>query len=183
MSSGPAKGYVEALEHRLASTENALLRMCLVADERLLEEAFRRDIGNHENHAPFTSATSTPRRAEVKKATESIAQWESLPLNTAEDLRRWATSSWGPSVIKETSARNGGEISEEDTALQIKSPPSATPAQHFGAAAQGLSNMAQPAQIEPHALLAPVAATRQPGRDRNSIRAALTEEFKRQYLW
>ena len=40
MDSGPAKGYMEALEHRLKITEDALLKLLAVADDSQIESAF-----------------------------------------------------------------------------------------------------------------------------------------------
>lgn len=75
----------------MAATEKALLRLCARANERLLQEAFDFD-GDAETqeHTHLGRASTVTGRADVKKASEAIAQWESLPLSTSEDLKQWA---------------------------------------------------------------------------------------------
>lgn len=95
---GPAKGYVEALEHRLAATEAALLQLYSVVDERLLEAAFQdseaymaqRSGGEGGGGGGAYAGNGVARQAEHKRADDNLAQWECFPLLTAADVKHWA---------------------------------------------------------------------------------------------
>ncbi|KZZ91133.1 Zn(2)-C6 fungal-type DNA-binding domain protein [Moelleriella libera RCEF 2490] len=96
-SRGPAKGYVEALEHRLAATEAALLQLYSVVDERLLEAAFQdseaymaQRSGGEGGGGGAYAGNGVARQAENKRADDNLAQWECFPLLTAADVKHWA---------------------------------------------------------------------------------------------
>lgn len=92
--SGPAKGYIEALEQRLAVTEAVLLQLLQVSGDNVLQDAFkhepsrRTDVFNTAATAT-TTTTDAAGRIEAKK-TGTIAHWDSFPLNTADEVKRWA---------------------------------------------------------------------------------------------
>lgn len=79
--SGPAKGYTEALEHRLRETESALLRIISVVDGATLSSAFAGSMasGIVDTH-PDTNADKA----------EMAAHWEQFPLATSGDIINWA---------------------------------------------------------------------------------------------
>ncbi|PNY18342.1 Uncharacterized protein TCAP_07544 [Tolypocladium capitatum] len=82
---GLAKGYVEALEHRLAVTEDALLQILSVASDDMVESAY----GSGGNNPSRTAYTGIAACGEVRK-TDLLTRWEQFPLTTAGDVRRWA---------------------------------------------------------------------------------------------
>ncbi|KAL1874748.1 hypothetical protein VTK73DRAFT_225 [Phialemonium thermophilum] len=88
---GPVKGYVEALEHRLEVTENALLRLLAVSDEERLALAFRPDSEPVVTLPRVQSVASADAgsRAEVSKA-DLLAHWEQFPLTNLDEIRHWA---------------------------------------------------------------------------------------------
>ncbi|THC99412.1 hypothetical protein EYZ11_001136 [Aspergillus tanneri] len=82
---GPAKGYIEALEHRLHETETVLLKVLSdISDEKLskiiVQDKSSRTSGdrNHPRYPPF------PRQD--KRGAE---YWKRFPLDTAQGIRRW----------------------------------------------------------------------------------------------
>ncbi|KAE8147856.1 hypothetical protein BDV25DRAFT_142334 [Aspergillus avenaceus] len=76
---GPAKGYIEALEHRLHETENVLLRVLAQASDSQLSAALvgERQMRSDE-YSPFLRAGK--RGAEY---------WKEFPLDTVSSVRRW----------------------------------------------------------------------------------------------
>ncbi|KAL7930361.1 hypothetical protein V8C35DRAFT_313043 [Trichoderma chlorosporum] len=89
---GPAKGYIEALEHRLAVTEAVLLQLLQVSDDAVLQDAFKHEPSKRAdvlNTAAAATTTDAAGRIEAKK-TGTIAHWDNFPLNTADDVKRWA---------------------------------------------------------------------------------------------
>lgn len=88
---GLAKGYVEALEHRLAATEQILLNLMAVVGDDAVESAFRGGSMLRDGASGATSAghTGIASRAEVQKS-DLLATWQQFPLETAEHVRKWA---------------------------------------------------------------------------------------------
>ncbi len=80
-SSGPAKGYTEALEHRLRETESALLRIISVVDGATLSSAFADSMAS--------GIIDTHPDTNTDKA-EMAAHWEQFPLSTSGDIINWA---------------------------------------------------------------------------------------------
>jgi hypothetical protein len=158
-------------------TETALLRLSLRADERLLEAAFHDDIEG--------SSSSVSRRAESKMSSESMAQWESLPLNTAEDLQRWARAISQPLERTMTSTRaHGRHNAMGESAIQPRSSSVSTQSKspdHIGEEVLRSSDTAQLPPQEPGAPRAQAMTPSRPDRDQDSL--AITPEFRRQYLW
>ncbi|GIK02294.1 hypothetical protein Aspvir_006343 [Aspergillus viridinutans] len=69
---GPAKGYFEALEHRLHETEHVLLRLLAHMSDEQLSIAVERD------QSPF-----------LRSRKNDAQYWRRHPLRTARDLREW----------------------------------------------------------------------------------------------
>ncbi|KAM3560157.1 hypothetical protein MY1884_003106 [Beauveria asiatica] len=92
-SRGPAKGYTEALEHRLRETETALLRIVSVVDGPTLEAAFHDSGGGGGARVGMPDAIS---EAKTDKA-EMAAHWETFPLSTPGDIMTWANDQRAPS--------------------------------------------------------------------------------------
>ncbi|KAK8147932.1 hypothetical protein G3M48_000723 [Beauveria asiatica] len=92
-SRGPAKGYTEALEHRLRETETALLRIVSVVDGPTLEAAFHDSGGGGGARGGMPDAIS---EAKTDKA-EMAAHWETFPLSTPGDIMTWANEQLPPS--------------------------------------------------------------------------------------
>ncbi|KAH7127531.1 hypothetical protein EDB81DRAFT_143875 [Dactylonectria macrodidyma] len=104
---GPAKGYTEALEHRLRETETALLRLWMTTTEDSVELAFKQN-----DHLPGSSSLSSndgqqaPSRAGPNKA-HVISQWEDFPLTSAQDIGRWAREAKGAIKASENRSMRG----------------------------------------------------------------------------
>ncbi|KND93719.1 hypothetical protein TOPH_01893 [Tolypocladium ophioglossoides CBS 100239] len=88
---GLTKGYVEALEHRLEITEDALLQILSVAGDDIVESAYGSGgiLGKNPSGAACAVRASITGRREVRK-TDFLARWEQFPLSTADDVRIWA---------------------------------------------------------------------------------------------
>jgi len=82
MHRGPAKGYIEGLEHRLKETESLLLQLLPVVTEDYLEAVTT----DHEG-SPSRSTTA-PRRPMLNNKT-GVEYWEQYPLDSLENIRRW----------------------------------------------------------------------------------------------
>ncbi|RHZ59394.1 uncharacterized protein CDV56_103964 [Aspergillus thermomutatus] len=76
---GPAKGYIEALEHRLHETEHVLLKLLAQMTDEQLSVAVERD-----------QSLSQPRYPPFLRFGKNDAQyWRRYPLRTARELREW----------------------------------------------------------------------------------------------
>jgi hypothetical protein len=82
MYSGPARGYIEGLEHRLRETENLLLQVLPVVPEDYLEA-----ITTDHQGSPARSATAL--RRPVLNNKTNVEYWEQFPLDSIENIRRW----------------------------------------------------------------------------------------------
>lgn len=82
---GPAKGYTGALEHRLQEVEGAFLQLLSVVDEGTVESAFS-------NWETEIQRQASPLPTDGLKTNNSnlISLWGKYPLNTAEDVKKWA---------------------------------------------------------------------------------------------
>lgn len=94
ISSGPIKGYTEALEHRLEVTENALLRILSVIEPTVLQAAFhnRENPSNTDEELNASSAAkdvSLVRSSEDKSAL--MAHWDEYALDNADSILRWSS--------------------------------------------------------------------------------------------
>jgi hypothetical protein len=80
MTRGPAKGYVEALEHRLQVTEGLLLKLLSHISDPVLSSISPEDSlsSNGPGYAPLA-------RLEKK----GIEEWSQFPLDTAQGIRKW----------------------------------------------------------------------------------------------
>ncbi|KAH6970930.1 hypothetical protein BKA56DRAFT_595614 [Ilyonectria sp. MPI-CAGE-AT-0026] len=108
---GPAKGYTEALEHRLRETENALLRLWMATTEVSVEQAFEESVSLPEacSRSPNEGRQVSPRPASDKSS--AVTQWENYPLQTALDVARWAKEAKGATKASETQmAINDGAL-------------------------------------------------------------------------
>lgn len=88
---GPVKGYAEMLRQRLEATENALLRLLLAADEKTILAAYGNGSDSLEDSSGL-QVTIPPDilvGSELKKAALA-AHWDQFPLQTVEDVKRWA---------------------------------------------------------------------------------------------
>lgn len=107
---GPAKGYVEALEHRLQVTESVLLRLLSQVSDPELSHIFPEDslLGDTgTGYAPLA-------RLEKKGAEE----WSQFPLDSAQNIRKWqrvctrqgSNGSGSPTVEPENSSTVHGGV-------------------------------------------------------------------------
>ncbi|KAF1739722.1 hypothetical protein CRV24_001658 [Beauveria bassiana] len=121
---GPAKGYTEALEHRLRETETALLRIVSVVDGATLEAAFQ-DSGAR-SHIPDAVSEAKTDKAEM------AARWETFPLSTPGDIMTWANEQRAPSqdsragddaamrLSEGSAARLGQQLSNHDSLMEFE---------------------------------------------------------------
>lgn len=111
LNSGPAKGYTDALEHRLRETETALLRLWMATAEDSVELAFGDKV-----HLPDSSSLSpnygqqTPARTGSDKA-HVASQWENFPLTSAQDIGRWAREAKGAAKASESRSMRDDSVS------------------------------------------------------------------------
>ncbi|KAJ5139680.1 hypothetical protein N7448_003088 [Penicillium atrosanguineum] len=77
---GPARGYVEALEHRLQMTEGVLLRLLSQVSDPDLSNIFPGDslLGDRTGYAPLA-------RLEKK----GVEEWSQFPLDSVQSVRKW----------------------------------------------------------------------------------------------
>ncbi|KEY77852.1 transcription factor C6 [Aspergillus fumigatus] len=98
---GPAKGYIEALEHRLHETEQILLRLLAHMTDEQLSIALER------NQSPF-----------LRSGKNDAQYWRRYPLRTACDLRKWQqdcfarTSVAGPPMFSSSRRTDASAQSE-----------------------------------------------------------------------
>lgn len=81
-SRGPAKGYVETLEHRLRVTENALFKLLSDVSDSQLKAIFPEDASSRKD-------TGTPYAPLARIEKKGIDHWAQYPLDTAENIRKW----------------------------------------------------------------------------------------------
>ncbi|KAK5058632.1 hypothetical protein LTR84_010896 [Exophiala bonariae] len=94
---GPAKGYIEGLEHRLHEAESLLLALLpLITPSQLHTAADCLNSNSTSNNLGVTSrdsASPTPRNTRssppVLNKKTGIDYWESFPLDTVENIRKW----------------------------------------------------------------------------------------------
>ncbi|KAJ5678788.1 hypothetical protein N7462_007032 [Penicillium macrosclerotiorum] len=79
---GPAKGYVEALEHRLQITENVLLTLLSQVSETQLGNVFPERLASKQE-----KRTAYAPLARIEK--KGIEDWSQYPLDTARNIRIW----------------------------------------------------------------------------------------------
>jgi hypothetical protein len=85
---GPAKGYIEGLEHRLHEAETLLLQLLPLVTPDQLSTATNLVISNNEamdSPDHYGSRSSPP----VLNKKTGIEYWENFPLDTVENVRRW----------------------------------------------------------------------------------------------
>ncbi|RAK81080.1 Zn(II)2Cys6 transcription factor domain-containing protein [Aspergillus fijiensis CBS 313.89] len=86
---GPAKGYIEALEHRLQETESLLLKFLAHMSDAQISSSIHS--AQSDIHPGMTAARSpppsyTPSSRSGKRGTE---YWKQFPLNSVQDVRAW----------------------------------------------------------------------------------------------
>ncbi|EXJ91586.1 hypothetical protein A1O3_00134 [Capronia epimyces CBS 606.96] len=98
-SIGPAKGYIEGLEHRLHEAESLLLALLplispdqlnCAADSLLVESTTNsntKGLNSRDSHSPTPRAMRNSPPVLNKKT--GIEYWESFPLDTVENIRKW----------------------------------------------------------------------------------------------
>lgn len=101
MCRGPAKGYIEGLEHRLRETESLLLQLLPAVAEDYLEA-----VTTDYEGSPSRS-TTTPRRPILNNKT-GVEYWEQYPLDSLDNVRRWQQD-----CSEGRSYRNSAQSSQE----------------------------------------------------------------------
>ena len=78
---GPAKGYVEALEHRLQVTEGVLLRLLSQVSDPALSHIFPED--------SLLGDTGTGYAPLARLEKKGVEEWSQFPLDSAQNIRKW----------------------------------------------------------------------------------------------
>lgn len=96
------------LKQRLEATENALLRLLLVADETTITAAFSNssDFMGEATCLPSTNVHDMPGSVEVKKAALAT-HWDQFPLRTAEEVKCWAREVLRSPMVPSTEKSRG----------------------------------------------------------------------------
>lgn len=118
-----------------------LLQLLEVSDDAVLQDAFKHEPSKRADvlHMAATAAAATTTdaagRIEAKK-TGTIAHWDNFPLNTADEVKRWAGEVLGrrtdnsnnSSSSSSSMAMNGTAQDEADQDLSFKTYPVVPPA-------------------------------------------------------
>lgn len=203
--SGPAKGYIEALEQRLAVTEAVLLQLLQVSGDNVLQDAFkhepsrRTDVFNTAATAT-TTTTDAAGRIEAKK-TGTMAHWDSFPLNTADDVKRWAGEVLGHNNTGTHAGNPAGSIAMNGTAHEgadpttsfetYPVPPDLRPKSLAEASSRASAEAFPPRSMEPTTTALPTAAEPALGSGTMFVRDMapqgevfdLSQDFRRQFVW
>ncbi|KAM0450505.1 hypothetical protein ACHAO4_006483 [Trichoderma viride] len=203
MMGGPAKGYIEALEQRLAVTEAVLLQLLQVSGDSVLQDAFKHEPGRRTDVVNMASAATTTTdaagRIEAKK-TGTIAHWDNFPLNTADDVKRWAGEVLGHNTGDQAGNRtssittNGTGLEEANPTMSFETypvPPDPLPKSLTEAGSRASAEAFPPRSLEPIATALPTAAEPVLGSGTMFARdmAAqgevfdLSQDFRRQFVW
>lgn len=102
--SGPAKGYVEALEHRLQVTEGVLVKLLSQVPDAQLATTFPE--GKVLDHDVGTGYVPLAR---LEK--KGIEEWSRFPLDTAPNIRTWQQVCMGQGAIESSNRTNEADRS------------------------------------------------------------------------
>ncbi len=126
---GPAKGYIEGLEHRLHEAESLLLALLPVVSAEQLKCAADSLLDSSstvinipgiktrdsQSPGPHASRSSPP----ILNKKTGIDYWESFPLDTVDNIRKWqddcAVHSGNPNLQLQSSFRNSIDDSRSHT--------------------------------------------------------------------
>ena len=126
---GPAKGYIEGLEHRLHEAETLLLQLLPTVTPQQLESATAGLSSTHANSrdSPDQYGRSSPPMLNKKTG---IEYWDTFPLATVENIRRWQQDCALHSQFRDDlagSSRNGSRPNSIDISRENAAPPSRKP--------------------------------------------------------
>ncbi|KAL6900208.1 hypothetical protein GGI43DRAFT_62481 [Trichoderma evansii] len=205
---GPAKGYIEALEQRLAVTEAVLLQLLQVSDDTVLQDAFKHEPSRRTDVLNMAASTTTDAAGRIEaKKTGTIAHWDNFPLNTADDVKRWAgevlghnTSPHAGNLTENLIGNRTGSIIMNGTTHEEADPtsfetypvpPDPLPKSLAEASSRASAEAFPPRSMEPTATALPTAA--EPalgpgtmfGRDMAPPGEVfdLSQDFRRQFVW
>lgn len=105
---GPAKGYIEGLEHRLHEAESLLLQVLPYVSTDQLQTATTRLIYDEMEEEVRGSPGRRGSPPLLNKKT-GIDYWEAFPLKSASDIRRWQSDC----EMHHSSSENGGKAKPE----------------------------------------------------------------------
>ncbi len=183
--SGPAKGYTEALEHRLRETEGALLRVLSMVDAETLKSAFEDSARLDMIHGRSISKTDK---------SELAAHWDQFPLCTAQDVMKWSAEQESSSSSAATYADDASHSEVNEAAGTVRHferpagslrellPGEDTTAMTFGAAsAENTTYLSQhnTATHTPPNL----SQSESQGSGQEDDSFYMPQDFKEQYLW
>ncbi|GLA40266.1 hypothetical protein AnigIFM63309_007883 [Aspergillus niger] len=114
--SGPAKGYIEALEHRLHETESLLLNLLAQIPDSQLSASVQGSQDRSSRHRNSGSPPQTYSSSSSRLGKRGTDYWKKFPLHTVQDIRDWQNDclsnegdgstrhSLGPEAVKRPSA-------------------------------------------------------------------------------
>ncbi|GJP94632.1 transcriptional regulator family: Fungal Specific TF [Aspergillus niger] len=113
---GPAKGYIEALEHRLHETESLLLNLLAQIPDSQLSASVQGRQDRSSRHRNSGSPPQTYSSSSSRLGKRGTDYWKRFPLHTVQDIRDWQNDclsndgdgstrhSSGPEAVKRPSA-------------------------------------------------------------------------------
>lgn len=114
---GPAKGYIEGLEHRLHDAETLLLQLLpLVNSDQLTSAAANATATQTRDSPDHTNARSSP---PILNKKTGIDYWESFPLDTVSNIRRWQADCALHSHFKDDNSSNRGASSSRPGSTDV----------------------------------------------------------------
>ncbi|UKZ74320.1 hypothetical protein TrVFT333_001984 [Trichoderma virens FT-333] len=190
--SGPAKGYIEALEHRLAVTEAVLLQLLQVSDDAVLQDAFKHEPSKRTdvlNTAATATTTDAAGRIEAKK-TGTIAHWDNFPLNTADEVKRWAGEVLGRGSDDPEMNGTAREDTDPRSFKTYPVPPDPLSRNLPEVSSRASAEVFPPRPMEPTATALPTATEPALASSTTFVREMmsgevfdLSQDFRRQFVW
>ncbi|KAL7947956.1 hypothetical protein V8C42DRAFT_316234 [Trichoderma barbatum] len=189
---GPAKGYIEALEQRLAVTEAVLLQILQVSDDTVLQDAFKHEPSKRTdvlNTAATATTTDAAGRIEAKK-TGTIAHWDNFPLNTADEVKRWAGEVLGHHADDMEMNGTGREDADPRSFETYPVPPDPLSRNISEVSSRASADGFQSRPMEPTATALPTAVEPALASGTAFVREMvsgegfdLSQDFRRQFVW
>ncbi|KAJ4508273.1 hypothetical protein HRR88_008282 [Exophiala dermatitidis] len=185
---GPAKGYIEGLEHRLHEAESLLLALLpLVTTEQLKcatnslstisastantntntntagGVGIKSNSSSRDSQSPAPRSTIRSNRPVLNKKT-GIEYWESFPLDTVNNIRRWqqdcsgtSTHLAGSSAHPQTTAAEKATVTTTTTStptssslMSLLSPTQPQPVSLVNHASSGTNALSTPGSVDPN---------------------------------
>lgn len=120
MTSGPAKGYIDALEHRLHETEDILLRLLAQISDDQLSTA----LADHFESQESSDVDGFSSEPYLRLGRRGVNYWKSFPLNSPENIRNWERDFLGQRGLSPIDRRTS-QVAWQTPEVELASPPQA----------------------------------------------------------